>query len=72
MGVAYIGKNHKVTVSHMSHLSRIIIGAGKKSGCLSNKDWLGSEVVAQVQGETLRPRQMLADIVLRTTVFLYP
>ena len=30
MGEAYKGKNHKVTVSYMSSLSRIIIGAGKK------------------------------------------
>ena len=39
----------------MSPLSRIVIGTAKKSGCLLSKDWLGSEMVTQLQRETLRP-----------------
>ena len=46
MREAYRGKNHKVIVVTVSScLSRIIIRAGKKSGCMSDKDWLGSEMV---------------------------
>lgn len=36
-------------------LSRIIIGVGKKQGCLLSKDWLDSEMVAELQGEKLKP-----------------
>ena len=46
MGETYKGKTFKVTVSYMNCLSGIIIGDGKKYGCLLNKDWLASEMVA--------------------------
>lgn len=39
--------------SHKSCLSRMIIGAGKKLGCLLSKDWLGSEMFAELQGRDL-------------------
>lgn len=50
IGEAYEGKNGKATVSYMNCLSRIITGAGKKSRCLSSTDWLGSAMVAWLQG----------------------
>lgn len=49
----YKDKNIKVTVSYKSCLSRMIIGAGKKQGCLLSKDWLGSEMFAELQGRDL-------------------
>lgn len=45
MREAYRGKNHKVTVGIKLFIKNII-RAGKKSGCMLNKDWLGSEMVA--------------------------
>ena len=54
---AYKGKTLKFTVGYMNDLSRIIIGAGKKQGCLLGKDWLWSEMVEQLKEETaLRPQ----------------
>ena len=46
MQEVYKGKNCKVTVGQKSGLLRIIIGMGKKQGCLLSKDWLGSKMVA--------------------------
>lgn len=46
MGETHRGKTLKVAVSYMNCLSRTIIGAGKKYGCLLSQDRLGSEMVA--------------------------
>ena len=42
IGEAYKGKPQNSVIC----LSRIIIGVGKKQGCLLSKDWLGSEMVS--------------------------